>query len=80
MRTRYSFYNFIVSTITAIVLPLVGFLKVQLFISLYGDQLNGLQVTMAQVITFLNICELAYSLALDSCCLSLWLRVINKRY
>ena len=63
MRTRYSFYNFIVSTITAIVLPLVGFLKVQLFISLYGDQLNGLQVTMAQVITFLNICELAYSLA-----------------
>lgn len=63
MRTRYSFYNFIVSTLTAVVLPLVGFFKVQLFISLYGDQLNGLQVTMAQVITFLNICELAYSLA-----------------
>lgn len=52
MRTRYSFYNFIVSTITAVVLPLVGFFKVQLFISLYGDKLNGLQVTMAQVITF----------------------------
>ncbi|MCI5773024.1 MAG: polysaccharide biosynthesis C-terminal domain-containing protein [Erysipelotrichaceae bacterium] len=63
MRTRYSFYNFIVSTITAVVLPLVGFFKVQLFISLYGDKLNGLQVTMAQVITFLNVCELAYSLA-----------------
>ena len=63
MRTRYSFYNFIVSTITAVVLPLVGFFKVQLFISLYGDRLNGLQVTMAQVITFLNVCELAYSLA-----------------
>lgn len=63
MRTKYSFYNFLVSTITAVVLPLVGFVKVRLFISLYGDKLNGLQVTMAQVITFLNVCELAYSLA-----------------
>ena len=63
MRTRYSFYNFLVSLITAIVLPLVGFVKVRLFIHFYGSDLNGMQVTMAQVITFLNICELSYSLA-----------------
>ena len=63
MRTRYSFYNFLVSLITAIVLPLVGFLKVRLFVNLYHSEINGMQMTMAQVITFLNICELSYSLA-----------------
>lgn len=35
----------------------------RLFVDFYGSELNGLQVTIAQVITFLNICELAYSLA-----------------
>lgn len=30
---------------------------------LYGSEINGLQLTIAQIITFLNICELAYSLA-----------------
>lgn len=63
MRTKYSFYNFLVSTIAAVVLPLVGFIKVRLFVALYGSDVNGLQLTIAQVITFLNICELAYSLA-----------------
>ena len=52
-----------VSTIAALVLPLVGFVKVSLFVRLYGSAVNGLQLTIAQVITFLNICELAYSLA-----------------
>ncbi len=47
----------------AIILPLVGFIKVRLFKDLYGNDVNGLQLTIAQVITFLNICELAYSLA-----------------
>ena len=47
----------------AIILPLVGFVKVRLFKDLYGNDVNGLQLTIAQFITFLNICELAYSLA-----------------
>jgi hypothetical protein len=63
MRTRYSFYNFLVSIIASIALPLIGFIKVRLFIDLYGSDLNGLQLTMAQVITYLNVCELAFSLA-----------------
>lgn len=63
MRSKHSFYNFLVSTIAAIVLPLIGFIKVRLFVKLYGSGVNGLQLTIAQVITFLNICELAYSLA-----------------
>ena len=41
----------------------MGFVKVSLFVRLYGSAVNGLQLTIAQVITFLNICELAYSLA-----------------
>lgn len=63
MRTRYSFYNFIVNLITSIILPLVGFVKIAMFINLYGKNINGLQLTVAQIITFLNICELAFSLA-----------------
>ncbi len=51
------------STAAALILPLVGFIKVSLFVRLYGSAVNGLQLTIAQVITFLNICELAYSLA-----------------
>ena len=42
---------------------MIGVIKVKLFINFYGSELNGLQVTIAQVITFLNICELAFSLA-----------------
>ena len=52
-----------VSTLAALVLPLLGFIKVRLFVALYGSAVNGLQLTIAQAITFLNICELAYSLA-----------------
>ena len=62
-RTKHSFYNFLVSTVSALILPLIGFIKVRLFVALYGSAVNGLQLTIAQVITFLNICELAYSLA-----------------
>ncbi|MCF0109217.1 MAG: hypothetical protein HUJ57_03870, partial [Erysipelotrichaceae bacterium] len=63
MRTRYSFYNFIVSLVTSVLLPIFGFVKYRLFIDLYGSDVNGLQLTIIGVITFLNICELAYSLA-----------------
>lgn len=63
MRTKHSFYNFIVSLITSVILPLVGFIKISLFVQLYGSDINGLQLTIAQIIMFLNICEVAYSLA-----------------
>lgn len=63
MRSRYSFYNLIVSTLAAILVPIAGIIKVRLFVDFYGSDLNGLQITIAQVITFINICELAYSLA-----------------
>ena len=63
MRTRYTFYNFLVSLITSVILPIVGMLKIRMFIDVYGQALNGLQLTIVNVITFLNICEIAYSLA-----------------
>lgn len=63
MRTRYSFYNFVVNLITSVILPILGFVKLSLFIGFYGLDVNGFQITIAQVITFLNVCEIAYSLA-----------------
>ena len=63
MRTRYSFYNILVNLISGVLLPVLGFVKVRLFISLYGDELNGLYLVFSQVIQYLNICELSFSLA-----------------
>lgn len=63
MRTKYTVYNFLVSLITSVVLPLIGMLKIRMFIDCYGQGINGLQLTIVNVITFLNICEIAYSLA-----------------
>ena len=63
MRTRYTFYNFLVSIISGIVIPVLGFVKVRLFIAAYGDELNGLYLVFNNVITDLNICELSFSLA-----------------
>ena len=63
MRTKYTVYNFLVSLITSVVLPIIGMLKIRMFIDGYGQGINGLQLTIVNVITFLNICEIAYSLA-----------------
>ncbi len=63
MRTRYSFYNFIVNLTTSVIIPILGFVKLSLFLGLYGSGVNGFQVTIAQIITFLNVCEIAFSLA-----------------
>ena len=59
MRTQYSCYNFLVSLITSVALPIFGFIKVRMFIDLYGSDLNGLQLTIINVITFLNVFELS---------------------
>ncbi len=63
MRTKYSFYNFIISGISSLILPIFGLVKVSLFINLYGSEINGLQLVFMQVITYLNIFELSFSLA-----------------
>ena len=73
MRTKYSFYNFLVSLITSVALPIFGFIKVRMFIDLYGSDLNGLQLTIMNVITFLNVFELSYSLINTLCPLILGL-------
>lgn len=63
MRTRYTFYNLLVNLITSLILPILGFVKLKLFLGLYGSSVNGFQVTMAQIIAILNVFALSYSLA-----------------
>ena len=63
MRTKYSFYNFLVSIIANILIPILGFVKVRLFIASYGQELNGLYIFLMQVVTYINICESSFSLA-----------------
>ena len=63
MRTKYSFYNLVINVVSSLLIPILGFVKVRLFISAYGSQINGMQLTVMQYIVYLNIFELAYSLA-----------------
>jgi O-antigen/teichoic acid export membrane protein len=52
-----------VNIISSVLVPVLGFLKVRLFIDLYGSEINGLQLFFAQIIMYLNIFELSFSLA-----------------
>lgn len=63
MRTRHSLYNFMISALSSIIIAALGFLKVRFFVDLYGSEMNGLQLVFMQVITYLNIFELSFSLA-----------------
>ena len=63
MRTKYSFYNLLISIFANILIPILGFLKVRLFINCYGQELNGLYIVLMQIITYINICESSFSLA-----------------
>lgn len=63
MRTKYSFYNLLISLLANLIIPILGFLKVRLFIKCYGQELNGLYIVLMQIITYINICESSFSLA-----------------
>ena len=63
MRTKNTLYNLLVNIVSSVLVPVLGFIKVRLFIDLYGSEINGLQLFFAQVITYLNIFELSFSLA-----------------
>ena len=63
MRTKYTLYNLIVNIVSSVLVPVLGFIKVRLFIDLYGSEINGLQLFFAQIIMYLNIFELSFSLA-----------------
>lgn len=63
MRTKNSFYNFFVSIISGLIIPVFGFVKVRLFIDLYGSDLNGMYLVFMNVINFINISEHSFSLA-----------------
>jgi len=53
----------LVNTISSIIIPILGFVKVRLFVDMYGSHINGLQLVFMQVIMYLNMFELAYSIA-----------------
>ena len=44
MRTKYTLYNLIVNIVSSVLVPVLGFIKVRLFIDLYGSEINGLQL------------------------------------
>ena len=63
MRTKNVFYNMIIVLCSNIILPILGLLKYSFFVGFYGSSVNGLQLTIIQIIMFMNICEISFSLA-----------------
>ena len=63
MRTKHTLFNFLITIASSLIIPMLGFVKVRFFVELYGSNLNGMQLVFMQVITYLNIFELSFSLA-----------------
>lgn len=63
MRTKHTLYNFLITVASSIIIPILGFVKVRFFVELYGSSINGMQLVFAQIIIYLNIFELSFSLA-----------------
>ena len=63
MRTKHTLFNFLITIASSLIIPILGFVKVRFFVELYGSNLNGMQLVFMQIITYLNVFELAFSLA-----------------
>lgn len=57
-RKKNTFYNFFIPTLFMIGTVFLKFFEVRLFLSVLGDEINGLQSTAGQVLAYLNIIEL----------------------
>lgn len=61
-RTKNSIYNFLITLMGGIFLPVLGLIKYSMFINQYGGDINGLQITIFSILSILNIFELTFSL------------------
>lgn len=64
MRIRNSFLNFITSFFPWIILAILGFIKIDLFISHYGSELNGLVQLTYQVFNYFGLAEMGFGSAI----------------
>ncbi|MDD3382092.1 MAG: polysaccharide biosynthesis C-terminal domain-containing protein, partial [Bacilli bacterium] len=63
MRTKSSFYNFIVKLITSLAPSILGIVLNNLIITTYGSDVNGVTATIMQIINLLMLFEGGFTLA-----------------
>lgn len=63
MRTKKSFLNFITSFFPWLVIAILGFLKIKLFINVFGSELNGLIQVVGQVYSYIAMLEMGFGAA-----------------
>lgn len=64
MRFRNSILNMISELIPQLILMVIGFIKISMFISLYGHDVNGFNLTITQIIAYLALVEGGFGIAL----------------
>ncbi len=63
MRTKNTLLNFWTSFIPWLILGILGFVKIKIFINVFGSELNGLIQLAFQIFTFLSIVTLGFPAA-----------------
>ncbi|MDD3392062.1 MAG: hypothetical protein PHE54_00720 [Bacilli bacterium] len=57
MRTKNAFYNLITGLLPQLIIGVLGFVKIKIFISTLGVELNGLMQLFAQIFAYLSLAE-----------------------
>jgi len=65
MRTKRAILNFITSFLPWTILAILAFLRVRLFISIYGSEMNGLLQLALQIFTYLGLMEAGFGAAVN---------------
>ncbi len=63
-RTKILKLNIITSLVPWIVLAIIGFVKIKLFIEIYGSELNGLIQLLSQIYSYISLIEMGFGSAI----------------
>ena len=64
MRTKKSILNFVTSFFPWLIIAIIGFPKIQLFISNYGSELNGFTQLIYQIFSYFGLAEMGFGSAI----------------
>ena len=63
MRTKNSFLNMITNLLPSLIIPIISMIKLNWLLSIYGEDIYGMNLYLAQVITYLSFVEGGFGFA-----------------
>lgn len=65
MRTKNSLLNFATSFLPGLLIAILGFIKISVFIDIYGSEMNGLIQLVVQIFAYLGLMEMGFGSAIN---------------